>query len=265
MKRALILFLGFILLTSHELFLKTDAYFLNENEESKLYLFNGTFDKNENIISRDRIVNSKIIGPNYKFFPAEGDFYDKDNVTYLKFKAGKAGSYAAGISTLPRIIELSAKDFNEYLNHEELTEIISKRKEKGITDSPSREKYSKHIKALLQVAEKRSSQFAFKFGYPIEFIPLDNPYDLNQGDQISFKLLSNNKPLANYTVHYGFRAKAQNFNNDEWSVRTDKNGIFTIRLNEAGIWYVATIHMIESTEEGIDYESNWATLTFKIK
>ena len=189
MSRILILIFGFILLTSHELFLKTDSYFLNANEQSELFLFNGTFDQSENIITRDRIINTKIIGPDYEFLPTEKDYFDKDEVTYLKFKAGKAGTYVAGISTLPRVIELSAEEFKDYLIHEGLTDVISEREEKGISNATAREKYSKHVKTLLQVSGKRTNHYAMDLGYPIEFIPLNNPYNLSKGDKLSFKLV----------------------------------------------------------------------------
>ncbi|MEM0933853.1 MAG: DUF4198 domain-containing protein, partial [Bacteroidota bacterium] len=31
-----------------------------------------------------------------------------------------------------------------------------------------------------------------------------------------------------------------------------------------GIWYLRTIHLVNSEEEGLTHESNWATLTFEV-
>ena len=265
MKRLLLLITLFILFSSHELFLKTDSYFLETNKFSELYLFNGTFDESENVITRDRIIDAKIIGPEYEFSPDEADYYDQGEVTYLKFKSGNEGTYVAGISTSPSIIELSAMEFKEYLEHEELTDVITEREDRGISNSSVREKYSKHVKAILQVADRRTKHFETKLGYPMEFIPLNNPYELSINDQISFKLLSRGKPLSNQIVHYSSRLGPQNLSREENSTRTDKSGNFTITLSEAGTWYVATIHMVESEAEDIDYESIWATLSFEIK
>lgn len=265
MKKILVLIIFYVLLCSHELFLKTYSYFIGTNEPIELYLFNGTFYESENIITRDRIINAKIIGPDYKFYPVNDDYYDKDKVTYLKFRSGNEGTYVAGISTLPRVIELSAVEFQEYLEHEELTDVIEMRETMGITDLSAREKYSKHVKAILQASDKQTSHFKTEFGYPIEFIPLQNPYELSIGDKISFKLLSSGKPLSNQTVHYSVRTDPDNNVDKENSIRTDKNGIFTITLSEKGKWYVATIHMVEIEAKNIDYESNWATLTFEVR
>jgi uncharacterized GH25 family protein len=265
MKKILVLTLFFILFSSHELFLKTDSYFMKSNQASELYLYNGTFDGSENVISRDRIINARILGPGYEYYPEEQDYYDNDKITYLKFTTGESGTYVAGISTLPRDIELSAPDFMEYLEHEGLLGTIEDRENKAISDQPAVEKYSKHVKALLQVGEERTVDYATVLGYPIEFIPLINPYDLSEGDEISFRLLYNNSPVPNQVVHISSRSAKQKDNIAEKETRTDARGELSFTLDKKGQWYVASIYMQESKEQGLDYESNWATLTFEIR
>jgi len=265
MKKIVLLLPAFILLTSHELFLKTENYFLEPESVSELFLYNGTFDQSENIITRDRIIDPQIVGPDYGFVPSEKDYYDQEDATFLRFKTGQAGTYAAGISTKTRVIELSAADFMEYLEHEGLTDIIAERKAKGLEGSAARERYSKHVKALLQVGDRRTSQFETEFGYPIEFIPLQNPYTRKVGDQLGFKLLWQGKPLPNQVVHFTHRNTSSNEPAEENSTRTNDKGELSISLDAAGQWYVATIHMEEVEEEGLDYESNWATLTFGVR
>ncbi|UJH69069.1 DUF4198 domain-containing protein [Allomuricauda sp. SCSIO 65647] len=255
----------FFTLSSHELFLKSDTYFLEENSRSELYLFNGTFDESENVITRDRIIDPQIIGPEYNFKPSPDDYYDKDKATYLQFKTGFAGTYVAGVSTKPRTIELSGEEFTAYLEHEGLTAVIEDRKSKGISDQMAREKYSKHVKAIFQVDEKRTEHFSTSLGYPIEFIPLKNPYILSVGDSMSFKLLYRGEPLGNQTVHISSRKNFGEKGEGETAVRTNDNGEVSFTIGNEGQWYIATIHMIESDEGSLDYESNWATLTFEVK
>lgn len=265
MKRLFALIFLFVILTSHELFLKLDSYFLSEYETSELYLYNGTFDESENIITRDRIINAQVLGPDYEFYLQESDYYDKNNVTYLKLTTGKTGTYVAGISTLPREIELNASEFKEYLEHEGLWSTIEDRKRKGISDQPVLEKYSKHVKTIFQVDNKRTRDYATELGHPIEFMPISNPYELSVGDIMSFKLLYKNAPLSNQVVHISVRTIPEVINADEKETMTDANGEFSFKLNESGKWYVATIHMQVCEEKNIDYESNWATLTFEVK
>ena len=251
--------------SAHELFLKTDSHFLKPNTASQLYLFNGTFDTSENEITRDRIVNAKIIGPDYLFEPTEKNYMDKDKITYLNFTTGEAGTYVAGISTLPRILEMEAKAFNEYLDHEGLEGTIADRKAANIMNKGAKERYSKHVKALLQVGDATSIDFMKPMNYPIEFVPLNNPYEIRLGDAVAFKLLRDGKPLANHIVHYSTSMPVQDAHDNENSTQTNNNGLVTIKPTAKGKWYVATIHMEEKSGDTVDYESNWATLTFEVK
>ena len=230
-----------------------------------MYLFNGTFDSSENVIARDRIIDPKILGPGYSFVPSSTDYHDKGNVTYLSFDTGEAGTYVAGISTKPRAIELSGKAFSAYLDHEGLSEVIAQRKAQGISGQAAREKYSKHVKAILQVGKESSDHYSAVLAYPIEFIPLKNPYELSLGDTMSFKLLYMDEPLAKQTVHVSSRRDSDEKGKEETSLQTNENGEVDFRIDDTGQWYIATIHMFESHEENFDYESNWATLTFEVK
>ena len=261
----LILLILFFLLSSHELFLKSNSYFFEENSLGELYLLNGTFDESENVIIRDRIINPKILGPNYDFKPSSDDYYDKGKITFLKFKTANAGTYVAGVSTKPSAIELSGEDFTTYLEHEGLTEMISDRKTKGISNQVANEKYSKHVKAIFQVDERRTDNFSTQLDYPIEFIPLKNPYTLSVGDIMSFQLLYLGEPLGNQTVHVSSRKNLKEKGKEETSLRTNKKGEVSFTIGNGGHWYIATIHMLESNEENFNYESNWATLTFEVK
>ena len=259
------LFFLMILLSSHELFLKADSYFLQKGEPAEVFLFNGTFDNSENAITTDRIVGAQIHGMNYDFLPKNSDYVIRDKATYLKFTPGEPGTYVAGISTLSKMIELDSKAFKEYLEHDGLEDMIAERKEKGIEDLAVREKYSKHVKAILQVDGTRTDHFSKEFGYPIEFIPINNPYTLKVGDKATFKLLLNGKPLAGQGVHISSRKDGVNPFAKEIPSRTDDEGQVSFEITETGHWYVATIHMVESLEEDVEYESNWATITFEIR
>ena len=63
MKRRILLLLAFVLLTSHDMFLKPDEYFLEPNAPAIIRLYNGTFERSENAISRDRMLDASLVGP----------------------------------------------------------------------------------------------------------------------------------------------------------------------------------------------------------
>lgn len=264
MKKIILVCGLFLLFSSHELFLKTDSYFLDAQQMAELFLYNGTFEKSENVITRDRIVDATIKGPEYNFAPQAADYYDKDNITYLRFTTGDAGTYLAGVSTAARNLDLTADEFKEYLEHEGLDRMVREREGKGLANQDVTEKYSKHVKAILQVGENTTDDYNHSLRYPIEFIPLQNPYDLSVGDIIEFQLFYKGEPLANTVVHYGTDPDEGQPVKVNASI-TDEDGEFGFELNRTGHWYVGTIHMVESEEADIDYESNWATLTFEMR
>jgi hypothetical protein len=47
-------------------------------------------------------------------------------------------------------------------------------------------------------------------------------------------------------------------------LRTDDRGVASLELTRSGRWYVRLIRMLPADDEGADYESNWATLTFEV-
>jgi hypothetical protein len=270
MKKLIISAICIVLLCSHDLYLKTDSYFLKTHQNSEVYIFNGTFDKSENSISRDRIIESTITGPDYNFTPEDSDWSDKDKATHLKFKTEGEGTYLAGISTKARVIELSAEDFNGYLEHDGIIDVLEDRKKNGKLNNSARELYAKSAKVLLQVGASHSDDYNAVMGYPVEFIPLSNPYEAKVGDKISFKLLKEKSPLADQLVYVGNRAtsakpSAHGHTHDDAYLKTDKNGMVTIEIDHSGYWYLRTINMVESDKPDIEYVSNWGTLTFEIR
>lgn len=377
MKKLFFALIAFVLFTSHVMYLKLDTYFLEPDTSATINLFNGTFDKSENVIDRDRILDASLVGNGNRIEVDGSQWSEKDSVTLLNFQTGEAGTWVAGVSTASRSIEMDAIAFNTYLEHEGILDMLDWRRKNDKLEDAAVEKYSKHVKTIFQVGDKRSNDWQTTLGYPIEFIPLDNPYDLNTGDSLRVKLLLNGQPLANQLVYANFKApeeghshgdeqdsatehghshegadtetvhehtdngedsptadhshdeetehghsyeeknnKTADHSHDKESehghshdaktepehrhadeseqshshqvaaepehthdttdaeephqhtsgqqLRTDTNGIVTAKLTADGIWYLQTIHLVNTEEEGFTHESNWTTLTFEV-
>ena len=253
-----------------DMYLKLGPYFLAPNTETSIALYNGTFDKSENVITRDRMLDVSIVGPgDTVVHPDTADWWEKDNVTWLNFKTGEPGTYVLGVSTAPRMIDLTAEEFNNYLAHDGVLDMLETRKKEGTDDEDASERYSKHVKAIYQVGDAQTDAYAHRLGYPIEIVPLQNPYKLGVGDTFEALVLRDGKPVANqlvYASYAGFRGHSDDGSHVEAvKTRTDDEGVARFELSKAGQWYVRLIHMVETDEAGVDYESNWATLTFEIR
>ena len=274
MKKILLLSFAFLVLSSHDMFFKMDTFFLEPNSPAVLNLYNGTFEKSENVITRDRMIDVSVVGNGILNRIDTSSWTEVDSsITVLHFDAGDAGTWVGGLSTRAKNIELSAEDFNDYLEHDGIIDVLEKRKQDGIIDQPAIEKYSKHVKAIFQVGETKSEDWKTPLGYPIEFIPLVNPYELVIGDELEVQLLRDGQPLANQLVYAGFndgsqshdhKAEQEAHHHDETQMRTNENGKVAIKVDHGGHWYIRAIHMITIDEPGLTHESNWATLTFEV-
>jgi len=332
MKRSLLGALLILLLCSHDMYLKMDSYFLQANTESVIHLFNGTFDRSDNVISRDRMLDVSLVGNGNRRAVDTTDWFEKNKTTFLRFTTGDEGTWVAGVSTRPRNIEMSAEDFNGYLEHDGVLDELARRKDTETLQDDAVERYSKHVKTIFQVGETLSDDWKTVLGYPIEFVPMDNPYDLHPGHSLRVQLLRDGEPLPNQLVYVGHQpnvhshsdsehthADASRHSHDsEWEdgeshshegqdqehshedgtththetddeghshdkmdadqsaeeqghthagtrqLRTDENGVVEVDISATGVWYLRTIHLVPSNEEGLTHESNWATLTFAV-
>ena len=328
MKKLCFLIIALFLFSSHDMFLKLDGYFLEPNTAAAIKLFNGTFEKSENTIDRDRMTDVSLVGNGNRVQIYSAQWSEQDSMTVLNFSTKDAGTWVAGVSTRPRNIELAAADFNGYLEHDGVIDMLEWRKNNNALDKDAIEKYSKHVKTIFQVGNQLTDDWKTELGYPIEFIPQSNPYDLKPGDKLQVKLLWQGKPLANQLVYIGFKESDEdhdhshdhdhsdgkdhdhdhskeashdhsdkgehehkheeggNHDHDHddahehdhehessseehhhdavTQVRTDEEGNLTMELTDEGTWYLRTIYLIHSEEEGLTHESNWATLTFAL-
>ena len=249
---------------AHEMFLRSDKALQTPNADQVIKLINGTFDESENPITRDRMADVSIVANGKVSKPAPDAWSDDATTSYLKYKTGAPGTYVVGVSTRPKIIALSRADFIAYLKHDGILDTLATfEKEKLAT---VRERYSKHVRAIVQVGEPRTADYAKPLGYPVEIILDQNPYDLKFGKEVSFRVLYKGKPLANqivkasYEGFHGHDASGGHIN--AHSMRTDKEGRAKFLLSNKALWYISLIYMQRVSEPDADFESNWATVTF---
>ena len=264
---------------AHDMFLKLQSFYQSPNSTVVISLMNGTFDESENTITRDRMADVSIVSPSGLAHPpvaawrdTAAHHWDADSVdtALLEFETGAPGTYVVGVSTNRTVFTLTAQEFNEYLAHDGVVDAIEQREAAGKTNDEATERYSKHVKALLQVGNERSDHFAHELGYPAEIVPLQNPYDLSVGDDLEVRFLRAGSPVASqimyasYDGHHGHDEAGDHV--VAVTARTNGQGVATIPLSQAGRWFIRTIHMVETNSEpDVDYESNWATLTFETR
>lgn len=254
-------------LAAHDLFLKPDNFFVAPGGTVGVRVLNGTFSKSENAVARDRLRDLSLVTPDGVTHPDTSAWDDRSDTTtsVLHVRVGPSGTYVIGASVRPRELELAAKDFNAYLASDGVPDVLEARRRNDELGAAARERYSKHVKAIVQVGERRTAGYETALGYPAELIPLDNPYALKPGGTLRVRALVEGEPVANQLVIAGGRTPSGG-RITQRSVRTDSAGIATVRVSSRGAWYVKFIHMERaSADTTIDYESKWATLTFGMR
>jgi len=171
-------------LVGHDLFIKLDSYFLAPDSEARIPILNGTFEESENSITADRVVDIVLAGASETSYLDVDGWDASGDTTFMTLRTGQSGTYVFGVSTHSRLIELDAASFNEYLEHDGVDDILAARKSEGELERDAVERYSKHVKAVLQVGEIRSGGWDRALGFPAEIVPQANPYELRTGAEI---------------------------------------------------------------------------------
>jgi Domain of unknown function (DUF4198) len=264
-------------LEAHDLFLRLDSFFVRPESTIVIRVLNGTFSKSENAVTRDRLRDISVVGPaswshlDTSAWEAAGD------TSRLNVRIGQPGTYVVGASTLPREITLEPKDFNAYLADDGIPDVLTARRRDNELGKKATERYSKHVKALIQAGDPKSEAFNTVLGYPAELVPLNNPYLARTGGWLRVRALVDGRPVASQLVVAGGRQR-RGGRLAERRTRTDADGVARIRISDRGQWYVKFINMVRFTGDrsthppgtpagspAPDYESKWATLTFEIR
>lgn len=252
-------------LAAHDLFLKLERFFVRPESTVRIYVLNGTFSKSEGAVTRDRLRDLSLVTSDGVRRLDTGTWEAPGDTSVLTLRTGAAGTYVIGASLLPREIRLEAKDFNTYLASDGVPDILAARRRDGELDQPARERYHKHVKAIVQVGDARTESYQTALGYPAELVPLNNPYALRAGGVLRVRALVEGDPVPNQLVIAGGRTTSGG-RIAQQSVRTDSTGVARVRLRSRGAWYVKFIHMEPAVgDTTIDYESKWATLTLGVR
>lgn len=86
---------------------------------------------------------------------------------------------------------------------------------------------------------------------------------MKAGDTLEVLAVRDGKPIANQFVLAGRELNKRVIASP--GVCSDANGVARVKLAGSGKWFIKFIHMPKLGEPNLDYESNWASLTFEIK
>lgn len=159
-----------------------------------------------------------------------------------------------------KVANLGPEKFNSYLEQEGLERVLAARRLRGELDLGVREWYSRYAKTIIQPRGADGDAWGFRFGMPLELVPLRNPGALKD-DILPVRLVYRGQPLGDVLVVAYSREHPER----KLQVRTDREGIATLSLAGRGPWLVKAVHMVRAPGDATDHEweSFWASLTFE--
>ena len=177
------------------------------------------------------------------------------------FKPEVSGTHIIGYQSDLTNVTLDPDTFLKYLKMEGLDKAILYREKNQQTQQPGKEDYFRHAKTLIQSGQDFSiDDSSREFGFELEIIPQQNPYQKKINEQIDFKVLYQGK--AEHDIMLIAFSKANP--TEEQRIRTDRNGLASITLNQKGIWLVKAVKIFRIQKDDADWQSHWASLTFEV-
>ena len=247
---------------AHEYWFEPETFFpaLKQKTAVHLYVGDGLIkDREERIYQSaktplfDLFSNSKK--QNLKPDLTEGQ------MPVFNFTAEKTGNYLLAMERDWAFIKIESGKFEDYLREDGMEYIIAEREKLGESEKEGRERYSRYIKSLLQVGDKRDKTYKKQLGMKLEITPLENPYAKKIGDELQFQIVFEGKPLADRTIF------ADNRSSETQKMTTDKNGIVTMKIDNSGLWLVRLVNMRRCAADcgEADWESFWGAFSFGVK
>ncbi len=188
------------------------------------------------------------------------DIVPGDTDGFAKTVFHRDGTHILAFASHHAEIILEADQFNDYLKKEGLTPAIELRRKLRATGEPGREIYSRRAKALIQVGDTVSGPVTEPIGHTLEIVPERNPYALDEGEDLTVRVLFLGKPLEGATIDMESLAHGQV---TIGSRITDRQGRARFRFPRQGAWKLNVIwtRPLEDTDKA-DFETVFSSLTF---
>jgi uncharacterized GH25 family protein len=157
-------------------------------------------------------------------------------------------------------ITLEPEKFAAYLEEIGAEHVAKERAERGETDRPAREVYSRSAKALVLIGGS-SAGFDRRVGLTLEIVPVTDPCAWTPGQSFTVQLLRDGEPVVDQSIG----VHRLDGTVPSRATRTDEDGRATFEMPTAGRWMIhATSIARADAAADAEWESIWASLTFEL-
>ena len=182
----------------------------------------------------------------------------------LRVPLSDPGIATIWLSLAPKSIELNRKEVHHYLEEIDAPTLLTQAWYAGKASKPWREIYAKHAKTFVAVGRgsrtKADRSWSEPVGMPLEIVPEKDPTMLRAGDEFPVRVLRNGAPLADFSLGIVREGKT-----NRAFVKTDVAGRAVFKLARAGKWLLRGTELRSSNKPGVDWESDFTTLSFEVQ
>jgi uncharacterized GH25 family protein len=171
------------------------------------------------------------------------------------------GINVIAVATTPRVLELEADKFNEYLVTDGMPHIFRLRVKEKTLNQPAKERYRKSPTALIRVGDGSAGEWNKPLDLPLQIVPVQNPFERKPGDTLRVRVYFNKEPLKD--ANLGWQREGDG-DTPRGAVRTDAKGEALIPITESGLMTIRLTHMTRPKTADYEWESFWTTLTFRV-
>lgn len=236
-------------LLGHDMWLQPTRFVANAGDRIELRLLIGEKLRAEQQrpLALDRITR-------FEFFVQAATVNLLEGAGSLRFPTG---SGVLVMERLPANLRLSADKFDAYLEEEGYQELLRRRivsSDRG----PVRERYTRHLKAIVSGNGANDRDYGHVFGMRLELIPLTDPRAaLHQ--LFELQIMFEGDPVSNA------RVAMVSADGSEQLAWTNESGKVRFRIGTPGLKLARTTLLRPCTGcDGADYESFWGSLTFEV-
>ncbi len=219
------------------------------------------FPRSESAVKPERLA-PRALGPGGREAPVALERREAEERTLATFTPDAPGAWVLAVQTQPSRLELDAIKFNDYLLHDGLPQVLAARMDAGEMDQPSTEQYSRSVKTLIAVGEGVDGvSFTKPVGQTLEIVPLADPLAVRAGQALQVQVLFRGAPLPGARLGWDVPGNGEILAGETW---TDAEGRCWVPIGQPGLFMLRLIHMTRPRAADFEWESFWASLTFRV-
>lgn len=168
----------------------------------------------------------------------------QDSSLLLHHKPDAAGQYLIAVGLTPRTSRSTPAGLLRFLRLEGgVSEAARLERENALAGDSLVFHGASYAATVVQVGRSGSRAFSSTAGFPLEFVPQNDPAQLHVGDTLHVKVLGGGKPAAGIGIDARNIADSAEAQNPWTSLSADANGVVHLALPKPGPWLLRSAYV----------------------